>query len=424
MVPISTVDAGKTAMDVPPVPSKAFPEPYTAGKLRKIAPLLSADTQCDEIFRQFIAKPQISGFAIQENDGSFGLVDRVSFISLFALPYRPELYGHKPIRDLMERQPLCVDVTMSVRELSATIMTRYPQALHTGFIITKGGQYAGLGRGIDLLQVLLREMEDMLAQLYLSQAALVRKEKMAALGSLVAGVSHEVNTPIGITYTVATHLAESSAEIRQKYTTGRMSKNDFQNFLSDLDESLQLLLSNTRRATELIKSFKMMAVDQTSGERRTFNLHDYIKEVLLNLRPRLKKTAHQISVECPSDLQTDSYPGALSQILSNLILNSLLHAYSEDAAGHLTIQVTQPNSDYVELRYSDDGCGIPPEQQQRVFEPFFTTQRNNGGSGLGLHLVYNLTTGVLHGQVEMESQPGRGTLFTIRFPRIAPRHPA
>jgi two-component system NtrC family sensor kinase len=268
-------------------------------------------------------------------------------------------------------------------------------------------------------------MEDMLAQLSLSQNELVQKEKMAALGSLVAGVSHEVNTPIGITYTVATHLAESYTSIRKKFTDGRMSKNDFQSFLNNLDESLQLLLSNTRRATELIKSFKMMAVDQTSGERRIFNLRDYIDEVLLNLRPRLKKTTHIISVECPGNLQLDSYPGALSQILANLILNSLTHAFPDEASGgHLTIQVAQPDPEYVELRYSDDGCGIPPEQQNRVFEPFFTTKRNNGGSGLGLHLVYNLTTGSLNGQVSLESQHGRGTMFKIRFPRIASRLPA
>ena len=419
MLPILTGDAGETALGVPFAAADLFPKTYTAAMLCTRAPLLSADTQCGEVFRQFLADPSVSGLAIQENDGSFGLVDRVSFISLFALPFRPELYAHKPVRDLMERQPLCVNASLSVHDLSARIMADYPQALHTGFIITQGRQYAGLGRGIDLLQFMLRQMEEVLDQLRASQVELVRKEKMAALGSLVAGVSHEVNTPIGITYTVATHLAESNAAMQARFASGRMSKNDFHCFLNDLDESLQLLLSNTRRATELIKSFKMMAVDQTSGERRIFNLRDYIEEVLLNLRPRLKKTAHRISVECPADLQMDSTPGALAQILANLILNSVTHAYSEDQAGHLTIQVTQPDADHVELRYSDDGCGIPLEQQSQVFEPFFTTQRNNGGSGLGLHLVYNLVSGVLQGQLHLRSQPGQGTTFTIRFRRIA-----
>jgi hypothetical protein len=146
MFSISSVDDRETAMDVPPAPSESFPESYTAGMLCTSAPLLPADTHCEEIFRQFLAKTSISGFAIRDKDGSFGLVDRASFISLFALPYRPELYGHKPIRDLMERQPLCADAALSIRELSATIMSRYPQALHTGFIITDAGRYAGLGK--------------------------------------------------------------------------------------------------------------------------------------------------------------------------------------------------------------------------------------------------------------------------------------
>ena len=366
MLPISTGDAGETALGVPAALSGVFPKTYTAGLLCTNAPLLSADTQCSEVFRQFIAQPSVSGIAIQENDGSFGLVDRVSFISLFALPFRPELYAHKPVRDLMERQPLCADASLSIHDLSARIMADYPHALHTGFIITQGRQYAGLGRGIDLMQFMLRQMEDMLDQLRASQVELVRKEKMAALGSLVAGVAHEVNTPIGITYTVATHLAESNAAMQARFASGRMSKNDFQSFLNDLDESLQLLLSNTRRATELIKSFKMLAVDQTSGERRLFNLRNYVEEVLLSLHPRLKKTAHNITVECPANLQMDSYPGAVAQILTNLILNSVTHAYSEDQAGHLMIQITQPDADHVELRY------IPWRKWFHRFNPHIT----------------------------------------------------
>ena len=174
---------------------------------------------------------------------------------------------------------------------------------------------------------------------------------------------------------------------------------------------------NINRAAELIQSFKQVAVDQTSAERRRFDVTDYIREVLRSLGPRLKRTPHDITVEGPDNLEVEGYPGALSQVLTNFVINSISHGYDEGQRGKLNITVTQPSADRVELRYSDDGRGIPASDLGRVFDPFFTTARGLGGSGLGLNIVYNIVSQTLAGTIDVQSEPGRGTTFVVQFPR-------
>jgi len=262
--------------------------------------------------------------------------------------------------------------------------------------------------------------ERALKELKEAQAHLVQSEKMAALGSLVAGVAHEINTPIGIALTGASLLAEKTGTIRTAFESGRLRKPDFADYIDTAAEATQLMMLNVDRAAQLIQSFKQIAVDQASEERRVFDMRDYIHEVLRSLGMRLKKAAHIVEVRCPDDLLLDSYPGALSQVLTNFVMNSIVHGYAPGQAGRLTVAVTRPSPDDVELRYSDDGRGIPPELHGRVFEPFFTTSRGTGGSGLGLNIVYNIVTRTLKGRVTLDSAPGRGTTFTLRFPRVTP----
>lgn len=254
-----------------------------------------------------------------------------------------------------------------------------------------------------------------------AQQDLIQAEKMAALGSLVAGVAHEINTPLGNTLTAASHLHDKVAGFGAMLDQNRLKRSDLVGFVGLITETTQLMVANCERAAELVQSFKQVAVDQTSGERRRFDLKGYIEEVLLSLRPRLRKTGHRIIVECPANMEADGYPGAVSQLLTNFLLNSLMHAYQPGEAGHITITVRQPDDGLVELTYADDGKGIPAAVLGRIYDPFFTTRRGTGGSGLGLHIVYNLVTGTLRGQISVQSEVGHGTQFTVRFPLQIPQ---
>lgn len=261
--------------------------------------------------------------------------------------------------------------------------------------------------------------EGALGALQQAQQSLIQAEKMASLGGLVAGVAHEINTPIGIGMTGASTLAAETERLRRLYADQAMTEEDFLDYLEVASETTRLLLTNMNRAAELIQSFKQVAVDQTSAERRRFDLKSYIEEILNSLHPTIKKTQHTITVDCPEGIQMDSYPGILSQVLTNLVMNALIHAYSDHQAGTLDIRVKQA-ADKVVLAFSDDGNGIPAENLNRIFDPFFTTRRTKGGSGLGLHIVFNVVTSSLHGQVDVASEVGKGTTFTLSFPVVAP----
>lgn len=259
------------------------------------------------------------------------------------------------------------------------------------------------------------ELHQAMAQLKDAQGQLVESEKMASLGGLVAGVAHEINTPVGIGVTAATHLTEATKNFRRNYDDGAMKRRDLESFLGVAEQSTDIIFGNLRRAADLIKSFKQVAVDQSSDERRVFNACEYIDEIVTSLGAVLKKSPHKVVVNCDPALELDSYPGAYSQILTNLIMNSLVHAYDADDAGTITIDL-HADKDGIMLRYADDGKGMPEDAVAKVFEPFFTTKRGAGGSGLGMHILYNLVNGKLSGAVTCESEPGKGTTFTIATP--------
>ena len=261
--------------------------------------------------------------------------------------------------------------------------------------------------------------EAALADLGTARRTLIESEKMASLGGLVAGVAHEINTPLGISLTSASLLADESRRLAAALETGVLRRSDLARFLDLALESSDLLLANSQRAADLIKSFKQVAVDQTSDDRRVFNLAEYIDEVLMSLRPRLKRSAASVAVSCPDDLVVEGYPGPLAQVLTNFVMNSLIHAYGPDQAGQLSIAVTRAASGEVCLVYGDDGKGIPEDVLPKIFDPFFTTNRGGGGgSGLGLNIVQNLVTQRLGGRIEVTSAPGRGASFTVHFPQV------
>lgn len=245
---------------------------------------------------------------------------------------------------------------------------------------------------------------------------LVESEKMASLGGLVAGIAHEINTPVGIGVTAASHLEAKTKALRTLYEEGRLGRSDLETYLSLCAESTRMILANLERAASLIRSFKQVAVDQSSEQRRAFKLRAYLDEVLLSLRPKLKNTGHVVTVTCDPELTLDSYPGAISQIVANLVLNALLHAFAPGQAGHIDIR-GEADGDTVRLVFADDGKGMEPGQLEKIFEPFYTTKRGHGGTGLGLHILYNLVTQRLGGTVTCDSAPGRGAAFTMLLPR-------
>lgn len=267
--------------------------------------------------------------------------------------------------------------------------------------------------------------EQALSELQETQENLIQAEKMASLGQLVAGVAHEINTPVGITLTAASFLRERAEELHQAVNGSGIRKSQLNQFVDQSLETTSLMVANIQRAADLIHSFKQVAVDQTSGERRVFNLASYIEEVLRSFGPMLRKTSHLVSLECPHDLEIESYPGALSQVLTNFVMNAVTHAFEDGQAGSMQISVRAIDDDEIELAFSDNGRGIPADQHGRVFDPFFTTRRGSGGSGLGLNIVFNLVNSVLGGTVSLTSRgpeagEAGGTTFFLRLPVTAP----
>ncbi|MBO3460714.1 GAF domain-containing sensor histidine kinase, partial [Aetokthonos hydrillicola] len=260
------------------------------------------------------------------------------------------------------------------------------------------------------------ELSQALNDLKAAQKKLVESEKMAALGGLVAGIAHEINTPVGIGITVASTLAEETKIFKAAITEGQLKKSVLNSYLNTAQECSTIMLTNLQRAGELIQSFKQVAVDQTHLEQRQISLKSYIDDILTSLSPKLRQAGHSLTVTGDESIQIFSYPGAISQMLVNLLNNSLEHAYPTRNPGHLEIHISETHED-VTLVYSDDGCGIPRQALEKIFEPFFTTARSRGGSGLGLHIVYNLVTQKLGGGINVESQVGQGTVFTIKLPR-------
>ena len=269
------------------------------------------------------------------------------------------------------------------------------------------------------------ELVNSLHHLEMTQKELVESEKMASLGALVAGVAHEINTPVGISVSAASFLQDRTLALRRRLDSKGSDPGAIREFLDDAEESARLLLSNAGRAADLIQSFKQVSVDRVSENHRTFLLREYLEETVASLRPELRQTRHRVEISCPRDLEVEGYPGPLAQALSNLVMNCVRHAWPDGAAGTVRLEAKLEEEDAVVLRCSDDGCGVPARILDKLFEPFFTTERGKGGSGLGLYIVYNIVSQTLGGTIDVESEVGAGTTFILRFPRVlaAPDQP-
>ena len=264
-----------------------------------------------------------------------------------------------------------------------------------------------------------RELSAALEDVQAMQHQMVESEKLAALGGLVAGMAHEINTPVGIAVTAASHLVDRTDELRAAWQAGSMKRSTLDHFIERVEDAGRLILTNLERSNELVQSFKQVAVDQSSEARRTFAVQEYLEDIVRSLRPSLKRAPQLIDIDCDAGLSITSYPGALAQVVTNLVMNSVVHGYHDGVSGRIRIRATARDGG-IRLRYSDDGRGIPDDVRQHIFEPFFTTRRTQGGSGLGLHIVYNLATQRLGGTITVDSAPGQGTEFTVDIPDAGP----
>jgi two-component system, NtrC family, sensor kinase len=271
----------------------------------------------------------------------------------------------------------------------------------------------------DVLEKKGQDLERALGELEQTQSQLIESEKLAALGRLVAGVAHEINTPIGTGITLASTLADETKLFGQAIAEGALKRSVLNHYLHIATESSQLMLSNLNRAADLVHNFKQVAVDQTRLELRQFDVRSYLESVMVSLSPQLRQTGHVWSLSGDECLVIQSYPGVLAQIITNLVTNSLIHGYAPGEAGTLKLHISR-DADLLLLDYRDNGCGIPIEHQSQVFEPFFTTARNRGGTGLGLSIIYNLISHTLHGDITMTSDLGQGVRFQIRIPLEQP----
>ncbi len=292
------------------------------------------------------------------------------------------------------------------------------EGLTAGTISLKQGDYSTrisndkedeFGDLADSFNMMAEEIEDQFTQVR------TKSENLSLLASFAAGMSHDLKTPIGNTTTVITYMETELNSLRDAYENDNLSKEFLENYLETGRESVDILNKNNIQATELVSGYKTVSVDQLNREKRSINLEDYINEVLMALRPRIKNTKHLIQVSSEEPIITRTYPGAISQIVTNLIMNSLVHGFENIEKGIIQIEIKRIASD-ISIVYKDDGIGITKENLTNIYDAFFTTKHNQGGSGLGMHIIYNLVKSLLHGTVDCKSDVGKGVEFTIIIP--------
>jgi len=259
------------------------------------------------------------------------------------------------------------------------------------------------------------ELATSMETIQMAKDQLVESERMASLGGLVAGIAHDVNTPLGVSVTATSFLQDRVQKLQTAYDDKKLTGNTMSSFLSEAQQTITLLTNNLNRASDLISSFKQVAVDQTSEAVRDINVSEYLTEVVQSLAPNFKKTQHTIDIHCPDDLSIQCAPGVLAQILTNMIMNSLIHGFEDKPKGAIRLEISEHNGNLI-IDYSDDGRGLDEGTLAQHFEAFFTTRRGKGGSGLGTHIMYNLVTQTLGGSIEAFSQPDEGLQYKITIP--------
>jgi signal transduction histidine kinase len=275
-------------------------------------------------------------------------------------------------------------------------------------------------RLLTALQERTRQLSQSLEDLRTAQDGLIQTEKLAALGRLVAGVAHEINTPVGTSLTVASAFIDKTRRFEADVASGNVRRSTLTEFIVASRDAASQIMTNLGHAGDLIQSFKQVATDRNVSDRRRFDLAEVTEQVVKGLRVGLRERNFTVSIDCEPALAMNSYPGPYGQVLTNLLLNSATHAFPDGAQGSVRIAAHGAGKDNVEVLFYDDGCGMSAEVRRQVFDPFFTTRRDQGSTGLGLHIVHNIVTNRLGGRINLETGPGAGTKIRIIVPREAP----
>ncbi|MCP4298097.1 MAG: HAMP domain-containing histidine kinase [Proteobacteria bacterium] len=267
---------------------------------------------------------------------------------------------------------------------------------------------------LSLLKKKDTELKDSLKEMKEMQFHLIEKEKMAALGGLVAGVAHEVNTPLSVAITSNSVVMDECKRLKAKYEAGELTEEIFKDFFETFEESNRVEMHSLQRAAKLIRSFKRISVDQMSDDKLVINLYEYLQDVILTFHTYFKQTQIKTVLDCPKNLVVETCPGPLAQIFSNLLENTLKYAFGDDKNGNINIRI-EPQQEKLYIVFADDGIGMSEDLRQHVFEPFVTTHRQEGSSGLGLNIVFNLITQRFNGNIHLESEHGKGSRFIFEI---------
>lgn len=393
---------------------------------------LGADAAPSRVEGLFDEDPELPGIILMQGRVVFATLSRRAFTAFLSRPYARDIYMRRPLAAMVEaldHAPLTLAANTPIHVAAEAALARAAGRKFEPLLSADGedvrlieveallrAQALELGRA-------LRERESTLSQLSAAQSQLVQAETMAALGQLVAGVAHEINTPVGVALTAASSLRDETLRVVALVEAGTAKRSDVTRYLAHADEATDLMLGNCANAAELIQSFKRVAVDQSSGQWLRFRVADYLHEIAASLKPTLRRGGHALTIECPHDLEIDSFPGAFSQVVTNLIVNSTVHAWPDGTPGRIKIKIKsgRRGRDEIELDYRDNGRGIPVEHRAKIFDPFFTTKRGQGGSGLGLHIVHNLVVATLLGKITYAEAPGGGARFLVTLRRIIPK---
>jgi signal transduction histidine kinase len=404
-----------------PEPDGLQQPPTRVGELHSFERSVPLHMRCRLIYDMFVTDALMPGVVVVDSDGNLhGLMSRHRFLEVFSQSYRSEVYFNRPLKQLLRDEfvePMCVPSDANITTVAESALRRSRDRFNEPLAIGFPDKVFKVLEMRDLLMALANIQTFQYTQLQVALDSLVRTEKLASLGAMVAGVAHEVNTPIGVSLSAASYLVDQADSFKAHVASQQIRKADLISFVQSSHEAGTIILRNMMRAADLVRNFKQVAVDQTSELRRQFELKQTINEILSNLGPNFKHSQVDLRQEVDDGINMDGYPGALGQVLTNLVVNSLIHGFSENESGTITVKAAlSGRSQVVELRVHDNGRGIPADMQGRVFDPFFTTRRNQGGTGLGLHIVHNLVHNTLGGTIAMESHIGAGTTFLIRIP--------
>lgn len=374
-----------------------------------------------ELQHRFAEQPELPGLVIISPDNvPRGMVSRRRFMEIFSKPYRNEIYSERTASTLLKElggEPLVFEADMLIDDAAQAIARRAPEDFSEPVVLRSRDAALRVIDSQVLLSALAQGYATQYRELQMAQTVIVENEKLASLGRLVAGIAHEINTPLGIGITAVSAILDQEAKLTERISGGAIKRSEITRSLEDIHRLGEAAQRTLDHAADLVRSFKQVAADQTSELCRTFDLCEELRHIANSLQASAHKAGVSLRLMEGDAIEMHSYPGAITQVTTNLVLNALLHAFEGRTECEVVIEYGPGITGEVEIAVSDNGNGIAPEQLERIFEPFYTTKRGNGGTGLGLSIVHNIARATLGGSINVHSSPGNGTRFSLLIPR-------